>query len=319
MTMDWNQTLGLCAEAINCGEPLLEASARHIEGLTHWFRGAPQDSEAAFDNARTILAELPSDHPPGFNVLLVGLPVVHDFGAPRVVHEETLATFRHCGPRQAEGYLRMAEAQFARFEGDHDRAQELADDAVARFRLLGDRRGSALALGCASCVARSGGNIAAARSLLEESMELRRATGDTRLIGIGVGLEALLEAVAGDPARARTLFAEVEDHFTRQGDTPAMGGVFLNRGAFELAQGEFDSARELLELSAVNGVYQRLIRALAWANIARAEAVAALGDVSQAHALLEEARADMEQLGEPGGLEGCAALEARLQSPLSSS
>jgi predicted ATPase/DNA-binding SARP family transcriptional activator len=319
MTMEWRQTLRLCQEALACGDPLVQASARHIEGLTHWYRGAAEESRDAFGQARDLLSELPSDHPPRFLVLLVGLPVVHDFGPPRVVLEETLATFRHCGPRQAEGYLRMAEAQFARFEGDHRGAGELADDAVARFRALGDRRGTALALGCASCIARTGGDTARARELLAESQELRRATGDTRLIGIGVMLEALLEAVGGDPDRARTLFAEVAERFTRQGDTPAIAGVLQNRGMFELAQGELETACDLLELSVINQRLQRLRRSTAWTNIARAEALAALGDVSQAHALLEEARSEMEQLGEPGGLAGCAELESRLQSPLSSS
>jgi len=319
MTMEWDQTQRWADEALACGGPLVQASARHIEGLTHWYRGAPEESHEAFGHARAILAGLPSDHAPEFLVLLVGLPVIHDFGPPRIVLEETLATFRHCGPRQAEGYLRMDEAQFARFEGDHEHAQELADEAVARFRALGDRRGTALALGCASCMARSGGDASRARELLAESQELRRATGDTRLIGMGVAVEALLEAVAGDPARARTLFAEVEERFTRQGDSPALAGALQNHGTFELAQGELETARDLLERSVAEQRLQRLRRSVAWTNIVRAEVLAALGDVSQAHALLDEARAEMEHLGEPGGKDGCAALHARLQSPLSSS
>jgi predicted ATPase len=314
MTMDWDRTLALCREAYACGDRLMQASARHIEGLTHWYRGAPQECRAAFDDARAILAELPGDHDPTFLVLLIGLPVVHDFGAPRVVHEETLATFRHCGPRQAEGYLRMDEAQFARFERDHARARQLADDAVARFRSLGDRRGTALALGRASCVARSAGDAERARELLTASNELRRLTGDTRLIGIGVGLEALLEAVAGDPSRARELFAEVEARFTRQGDTPALAGAQQNHGTFELAQGELEAARDLFDRSIVNQCSQRLRRSIAWTNIARAEVLAALGEGSQAHALLDEARSELGALGEPGGLQACAVAAKQLLS-----
>src|SRR5206468_9590812 len=139
------------------------------EGLTQWFSGSPEASAAAFAQARAMLAELPSDHAPVFTVLLIGLPVVHDFGTPRIVHEETLATFRDCGPRQGEAYIWLAEAQFARFDRDDDRAQQLADEAVERFRALGDRRGTALALGAASCVARSAGDVARARELLGES------------------------------------------------------------------------------------------------------------------------------------------------------
>jgi predicted ATPase/DNA-binding SARP family transcriptional activator len=319
MTMEWEQTLAFCGEAVAGAEPLVQASARHIEGLAHWYRGAADDSRTAFAQARAILAELPSDHAPAFLVVLIGLPVVHDFGAPRVVHEETLATFRHCGPRQAEAYLRMDEAQFARFEGGYARAQELADDAVARFGALGDRRGTALALGCASCVARSSRDIRRARELLASSNELRRATGDTRLIGIGVGLEALIEAVGGDHDRARALFMEVEERFTRQGDGPALAGALQNRATFELAQGELEAARDLLERSIEHQRLQRLRRSMAWTNIARAEALAALGDVSRAHELLLDARTVLEELGEPGGIAGCDALEARLQSPLSSS
>jgi predicted ATPase/DNA-binding SARP family transcriptional activator len=318
MTMEWSQTLALCAEAQASGEPLVTASALHVEGLTHFYRGARGDSQAAFDRARALLATLAGDHPPEYLVLLVGLPVIHDFGPPRLVHEETLATFRHCGPRQAEAYLCMDEAQFARFAGDYVRAQALAGEAIARFESLGDRGGLALATGCASCIARSAGEIGRARELLEASQRLRRATGDTRLIHMGVGNEALLEAVAGDPARARALFGEVEEHFTRQGDTPAAAGAVANRGAFELAQGELEIAVSLLERGVQGMCHQRLLRAIAWTDLVRAEAHAALGDHEHARELLAHAREEMQRLGEPGGTERCDELEDRLQSPLSS-
>jgi predicted ATPase/DNA-binding SARP family transcriptional activator len=319
MTMDWAGALALSDEAIAGGEPLVQASARHIEGLTYWYHGATQACRGAFAQARAILAGLPSDYPPSFLVLLVGLPVVHDFGPPRVVHEETLATFRHCGPRQAEGYLCMDEAQFARFEGDSVRAQALADEAVARFRSLGDRRGTALATGCASCIARSSGDFERARELLEASQELRRLTGDTRLIGLGVGNEALLEAVGGAPDRARRLFCEVEEHFTRQGDTPAMGGSLLNHATFELAQGELETARDLLDQAIAVIRLQHLVRVLAWTRLAQVEVHAALGEGERAHELLTEAVSQMQQLGEPGGIARCTELQDLLQSPLSSS
>jgi predicted ATPase/DNA-binding SARP family transcriptional activator len=319
MTMQWDHARHACAEIIGSGDPLLDASARFMEGLTHWFSGSPERSADAFALARSTLADLPDDHPPGFTVVLIGLPVVHDFGPPRVIHEETLATFRDCGPRQAEAYIWLAEAQLARFVRDHSGAQQLADDAVDRFRALGDRRGTALALGSASCVARSAGDAERAWDLLRESQELRRATGDTRLIGIGIGLEALLEGLTGEPDRARSLFMEVEDRFMRQGDTPALGGALLNRGTFELAQGDLATARELLDGLELHMHYQRLDRAMAWVDIALAEISVEEGDIAGAREFLELARAEMERLGEPGGLESCAAFEARLQSPLSSS
>jgi hypothetical protein len=318
MTMDWDRTLSLCDEAAACGDPLVEASARHIEALTHWYRGAAGESRTALARAAELLAGLADDTEPAFLVLLIGLPVVHDFGRPRIVHEETLATFRHCGPRQAEGYLRIAEAQFARFEGDHARACDLADDAVSRFRALGDRRGTALALGTASCVARSRGDLDRARSLLAESIDLRRAVGDTRLIGIGHGLEVLIDAVAGEPGRARARSVELEERFARQADTPALAGVLGNRGAFELAQGELETARGLLERSKSAQQVQRLRRSIAWIDIALVETLVALDDEGPAQTLLEQVTAEMERLGEPGGSEACAALEERLQSPLSS-
>ena len=318
MTMDWPRALALSAEAVDRGAPLIQASARHIEGLTHWYSGSPQACRGAFAQARALLAGLPSDEPPAFLVLLVGLPVIHDFGPPRVVHEETLATFRHCGPRQAEGYLCMDEAQFARFEGDFVSAQALADEAIARFGSLGDRRGTALATGCASCIARSSGDIDRARELLATSQELRRLTGDTRLIGIGVGNEALLEAVAGDPQRARRLFGALTDRFTRQGDTPALGGALVNQGTFEVAQGELEAGIDLLERGVRNMEFQHLVRPIAWVNLARVEVYAMLGQHERALALLREAAADMERLGEPGGTARCIALEDLLQSPLSS-
>jgi predicted ATPase len=318
MTMAYERVHDLAAETIAIAEPLAQASARHIEGMTHWYSGAQQACRGSIAQARAILAGLPSDHEPTFLVLLAGLPVVHDFGPPRVVHEETLATFRQCGPRQAEGYLCMDEAQFARFERDYVRAQALADEAVARFQALGDRRGSAHALGCASCVARSSGDLDRARELLAASQELRRLTGDTRLIGLGIANEALLEAVAGDQVRARQLFAEVAERFTRQGDTPALAGAMAGHGIFEFTQGEPEAARELLDRGAELMRLQHLLRAVAWTDLTRAEVYAALGRFDQARELLERAGDEMQRLGEPGGGERCDELRDLLQSPLSS-
>jgi predicted ATPase/DNA-binding SARP family transcriptional activator len=318
MTMDYAGAQRLADEALACGEPLVQASARHIAGVTQWYSGAAQACRASIAQSRAILAGLPSDHEPTFLVLLAGLPVVHDFGPPRVVHEETLVTFRQCGPRQAEGYLCMDEAQFARFERDYVRAQALADEAVARFQSLGDRRGSAHALGCASCVARSSGELDRARELLAASQELRRLTGDTRLIGLGIANEALLEAVAGDHVRARQLFAEVTERFTRQGDTPALAGALAGRGIFEFTQGEPEAARELLDRGAELMRLQHLLRAVAWTDLTRAEVYAALGRFDQARELLEHAGDEMQRLGEPGGGERCDELRDLLQSPLSS-
>jgi predicted ATPase/DNA-binding SARP family transcriptional activator len=319
MTMDYTRVHELTAEAITCGDPLVQASARHIEGVTHWYSGEPQICRGAYAQARAILAGVPNDHAPTFLVLLAGLPVVHDFGPPRVVHEETLATFRQCGPRQAEGYLCMDEAQFARFERDYVRAQALAEEAVARFRSLGDRRGTALALGRASCVARSSGDLDRARELLASSQQLRDLTGDTRLIGVGIGNEALLEGVAGNVDRARRLFGRVEERFTRQGDTPALGGALGNHGTFELAQGELETAREVLQQAIELVRLQRLTRALAWTMLAQAEVLAQLGDHEEANALIEQARKDMYRLREPGGTDRCNELRDLLQSSLSSS
>ena len=86
-----------------------------------------------------------------------------------------------------------------------------------------------------------------------------------------------------------------------------------------MAQGDLATADELLQLSAVHQRWQRFRRSIAWTNLARAEPALALGDERYARTLLEEARAEMEILGEPGGRDGCAAVEARLQALLSSS
>lgn len=317
MTMEWERALALCGEAAGCGVPMVEASARHLAALAHWYRGAPAACRAELDRTGALVSALPDDADPAFLVVLIGLPVVPDLGAPRIVHEETLATFRHCGPRQAEGYLRMLDAQIARFELREERAQSLAAEAVERFRALDDRRGMAHALGLASAVARGRGDAPAARALLAESNALRRATGDTRLIGLGLNLEALLEGVLGDPERARALFAEVEERFARQGDAPGLGGALCTHGAFELAQGAPAVARELLERASAAQEGQRLRRAQAWIDVALADALAARGEHDRALATLERVAGEMAALGEPGGTAACAQAKARLQSALS--
>jgi hypothetical protein len=106
----------------------------------------------------------------------------------------------------------------------------------------------------------------------------------------------------------------VEARFTRQGDTPALAGAQQNHGTFELAQGELEAARDLFDRSIVNQCSQRLRRSIAWTNIARAEVLAALGEGSQAHALLDEARSELGALGEPGGLQACAVAAKQLLS-----
>jgi hypothetical protein len=301
MTMQYDQALEACGEIVASDDPLLGASARYIEALTHWFRGAPEESVAAFAQAREHLAALSSDHPPVFTVLLIGLPVVHDFGAPRVLHEETLATFRDCGPRQAEGYIWLAEAQLARFEHDDDRARQLSEHAVERFRGLGDRRGTALATGAASCVARTAGDLPRARELLVESRELRRATGDTRLIGIGVGLESPARR-----GRRRARSPPPPLHRARgalhaAGRHPGAGRRAAEPRHFELAQGEFATARELLDRATVHMHNQHLPRAIVWVDLrARRGGGRAGRHRRRARAAGQRARV-RAALGEPGG------------------
>ena len=87
---------------------------------------------------------------------------------------------------------------------------------------------------------------------------------------------------------------------------------------FELVQGEFATARELLDRATVHMHNQHLPRAIVWVDLARAEAAVEQGDIAAAHALLDSARESVLRLGEPGGLDACAAFEARLQSALSS-
>jgi hypothetical protein len=98
----------------------------------------------------------------------------------------------------------------------------------------------------------------------------------------------------------------VEERFTRQGDTPALGGALGSHGTFELAQGEYATALELLERSRAITDRQHLRRSVAWLDLARVDALVALGEEERAQALLEQVTVEMEQLGEPGGAEACA-------------
>ena len=49
-----------------------------------------------------------------------------------------------------------------------------------------------------------------------------------------------------------------------------------------------------------------MLRSIAWTDVAIVEALSGLGEDVRAQALLERVAAEMERLGEPGGVEACA-------------
>ena len=194
----------------------------------------------------------------------------------------------------SEGWRRMSSVRRAQCRWDD--ALEAAHRARSLARRANDRDALAESLNTEAAVHMSRGEMGVARPLLEEAAEV---SDSDRAMGITLQNLGFVAARTGDLDAAERYFEVSAAHFRRAGYRwgeacvlNSHAGAALDRGDYRLAdstaQRAIDAAREVEDLN---------LLALATQN--RAEALAALGELSLAEDLLSEALGYFGAAGDP--------------------
>lgn len=184
----------------------------------------------------------------------------------------------------SEGWRRVSSVRRAQCRWDD--ALEAAHRARALARRANDLDGLAESLNAEAAVHMNRGEMAVARPLLEEAAEV---SSNDRAMGITLQNLGFVAARTGDLDAAERYFEVSAAHFRRAGYRwgeacvlNSHAGAALDRGDYRLAastaERAIEAAREVEDLN---------LLALATQN--RAEALAALGDLTTAEDLLSEA------------------------------
>jgi non-specific serine/threonine protein kinase len=133
-----------------------------------------------------------------------------DHGAARALHEESLAIFRELGDKGGIAWSLGRLAWAAYGQGDHGAARALHEESLAIFRELGDKTGIAYSLLGLGDLARAQGDCGAARALIQESLAIFRALADKAAIVIDLEGLAAVAAAQAQSERAACLFGAAE-------------------------------------------------------------------------------------------------------------
>jgi predicted ATPase len=301
-------------EARLAPSPAHEANATHALGILAISTRDLPGARSRLEQALELLERLPDDSPPVFLVVTPGqVPLVRARGPVLGVVQEEFMFGRVVGPPTAAAYVRINLALVARLEGDPGGADVLLGNALARLRAADDERGIAQALAAVGRLATLEGDTARAHETLRESLVIRRRFGDVRSVGLTLGLLAELAVDGGDLEHGGSLLERALAMFHEVGDRPAALWMLWALARVELLAGKTDAARRRLEagLAVCEALRVRVMRAWTLAALAEVDLRAAVPD--RAQGLLEEARQEFDQCGDPWGLERCEALERELR------
>jgi tetratricopeptide (TPR) repeat protein len=309
MTGDYDRAERLYAEsdtlAAGLGDGRVAAAVAHSLGVLAHCRGDFEGAREAFLTSLSGLRRLPAgDRSQFFRVHTVGLFVAGEGpgGAPRMYFEETAQFFRRVDAGRAIGYVLAGLGDVCRAQGVTEPARERLAESLAHFREAHDPMGIAFALNRLGILAGVTGQHELGREWLEEALALRRELGDRRGVGMTIGNLGVLAARAGDPERGRSILAEALAEFEATDDAPGRAGMRLNLANIAADAGELARARGLYEESARLAEAQRLLRAAAWIDLARAEVAIAERDGERAGRLLGPALEQMRALGDRWGV-----------------
>jgi class 3 adenylate cyclase/tetratricopeptide (TPR) repeat protein len=254
----------------------------------------------------------------------------------RALSEENVTMARRLGDRAAEGRALWNVLVSNVYGGDAARAVEAGEAAVAIARELGDREQLAFTLNDVCRAHMSNGDFAAAARRLEEARSLWEELDNRPMLGDNLTLISLMRLLQGDHAgamsdarRACSIAEEIGNAwglsfalmalYDTQLDLGEVGAAIDSmqrslevgeRGGFafagittraELAKAYvyLDDADRAMPLAdqALELARQNLPMAASVAQVARAHALVAVGDLQQAAAVLDEI--DVEPLPEP--------------------
>ena len=301
------QALGLFREI---GDEPGQARTLEMLAMNAWMLGAVTDTERYVAEALPRLRRL-EDRGTELSALvsLAAVRSAHDgwlAGQPSV--QQALALAQATGARGAEAYVRAATAEIAIPFGVYGVAAEQADLALAIAREIGHREWTALALAGRGRVLRACGDVVGARRFHEEMLATARELGTSLWTADALGNlgEDLLQA-GDDEGAARYLADAIEQ---------AGGGIkhalrpLIAQAEMRLRAGRAEEA--LAAARHAGGIAPEMRVFVADARRIEGEALAMLGRVEEALAVLRAAKARAAAIGaEPGQWRSALAL-ARL-------
>ena len=184
----------------------------------------------------------------------------------------------------SEGWRRMSSVRRAQCRWDE--ALEAAHRARQLARRANDADALAESLNTEAAVHMSRGEMAVARPLLEEATEV---SGSDRAMGITLQNLGFVAARTGDLDAAERYFEVSAAHFRRAGYRWGEACVLNSRAGAALDRGDHRVAASTAERAIEAAREVEDLNLLALATQTRAEALAALGDLSTAEDLLSEA------------------------------
>ncbi len=221
-------------------------------------------------------------------------------------------------PGEAPPALRAAAldgaSMFARAQGDHLRAAELAGEALILARTLGDVAATAQALYVLGVIAQMRGEHDRAAAFLEEGLVLARQLGNRKMIAWLLNVLGDVAAGRGDHDRAFALVEESLALKRTEGDQVGIAVSLINLGAMAYNQGDLPRATAHYEEAL--GLYRALGDRDGVAMVLNNLGVVVLdqGDHRQAGGLLRDGLDLFREVGDPSGiaygLEGLARLAA---------
>jgi tetratricopeptide (TPR) repeat protein len=211
--------------------------------------------------------------------------------------------------RSAIAYVLSGLGDIARAQGLTEPARERLNESLAHFRELRDAMGTAFALNRLGNLAGAIGEYDLGREWLEEGLALRRELGDRRAVGMTLGNLGVLAVRAGDTERGQAMVAEALALFEETEDMPGQMGMRLSLGNIAADAGDSTRARDLLTSSRDLAERQLLARCAGWATLRLAELELAGGDAESVRRLLDEALASLGSLGDRWGVARCLELD----------
>jgi predicted ATPase len=133
------------------------------------------------------------------------------------------------------------------FQGDHEKATELLEEALALFRELEDKTGLLLTLTHLGFAAVHGGDSERVTALRTEVETLRREPVDRRVIGLLLVFLGLAALDDGDYERVVTLLEKGLALFRELGDVVGVATCLTGLGMTALERGDHEHAAALIE------------------------------------------------------------------------
>lgn len=199
---------------------------------------------------------------------------------------------------EASAYAYIGSAQLAR--GNHDLALAAVEKARQLFLSVGYREGASQTLNSIAQVLRSRGDWAGARQRLEEAISLQRQIGVTAKLRSSLGWLGTLHQLHGEVHEALGIYRECLEMSEGLDDQLAL--YRRNYGDALQLLGDFDGARQALDLAAAHAERMNDRKMLIELGNSRAEMALTLGRLDEAEKEYSASQEFYRQTGQVGDL-----------------